>query len=123
MNGYIWNIRLVKENDKRLIDRTGSKTVATTDPINHAIYLSENLHGNFLMTVLIHELGHCALFSFHLIPEIRKMTYPEYWIDMEELICNILADYGSRVFQIAYSYLGYDAWKIIPKEYERYISA
>lgn len=123
MNGYLWNVRFVGPNDPMLVDRTGVLTVATTDPSNLTIYISTILKGDFLMTVFIHELGHCALYSFGLLRKIHEMVYPEYWIDMEEFICNFLADYGLRVFKIAYKTMGYDAWKVIPAEFERYIAA
>lgn len=123
MNGYLWKVRFVESNDPMLVDRTNTLTVATTDPSTLTVYLSTNLYGDFLMTVFIHELGHCALTSFGLLDRIRKWVYPEYWVDMEEFICNFLADYGMKVFKIAYKVMGYDAWKIIPAEFERYIAA
>lgn len=122
MNGYLWIIAVVSTNDQKLVDRTGKLTVATTDPKTHTVYLSEILYGDFLMTVFIHELGHCALWSFNLIPMIHRMVKREYWVDMEEFICNFLADYGLSIYQIAYKSLGYKAWQIIPTEFEKYIA-
>lgn len=120
MNGDIWTVQSVRNWDQKLVDRTNTLKVATTDPGNLHVYLSEDLHGDFLMTVFIHELGHCALWSYGLLEEIHRMTKPEYWVDMEEFICNILADYGYQVFKIAFRTMGYDAWKEIPKTFERY---
>lgn len=122
MNGYLWTIEFVNHNDSRLIDRTGKITVATTDPKDLKIYLSNELKGDFLITVFIHELSHCALWSFDLLYLIHKMTKPEYWIDMEEFICNFLADYGLTVFKIGYKKLGYNAWKNIPDEFKKIIA-
>lgn len=122
MNGYLWKVRFVDQNSPELVDRTGRLRVATTNPANRTISLSVALTGDFLMTVLIHELGHCALWSFGLLEQIHRMVYPEYWVEMEEFICNFLADYGLRVFKIAFKTMGYDAWKIIPEAFERYIA-
>lgn len=122
MNGDRWEVRTVKARDPMLVDRTNTLTVATTDPKTKTVYLSESLHGDFLMTVFIHELAHCALYSFGLLNEIHRMTKPKYWIEMEEFICNFLSDFGLRIFRIAFSTLGYDAWKIIPMEFEKYIA-
>lgn len=122
MNGYLWTVQFVQNNDQRLMDRTGKMTVATTDPESLSVYLSEELTGDFLMTVFIHELAHCALWSFGLLSTIHQMTKSEYWIDIEEFICNFLADYGLKIFKIGYKTMGYDAWKNIPKEFERYIA-
>lgn len=122
MNGELWDVDLVSPNDQMLVDRTGVLTVATTDPKTHKIYLSWNLRGDFLMTVFIHELGHCAMVSYGLIEQIHEMVKPEYWIKMEEFICNFLADFGLQIFRTAYSTLGYDAWKLIPGEFEKRIA-
>lgn len=119
MNGYLWRIRFVDPMSPQLVDRTNRQTVATTDPLNFAICISNKLYGDFLMTVFIHELGHCALFSYGFIPYIHKMTKKEYWIEMEEFICNLLADYGLNIFRIAYKTMGYNAWKKIPEEMEK----
>lgn len=122
MNGDSWKVRFVSQNDRMLVDRTGILTVATTDPKTKTVYLSEQLRGDFLMTVFIHELGHCALYSFNLLEKIHRMTYPECWIEMEEFICNLLADYGLKIFRIAFSNMGYEAWKIIPFELGRVVA-
>lgn len=122
MNGYLWKIRFVERDDPSLVDRTNTLTVATTDPVTLTVNLSEELTGDFLMTVFIHELGHCALVSFGFLDRIRKWTRPEHWVDMEEFICNFLADYGLRIFRTAYKKMGYEAWKVIPEEFEKYIA-
>ena len=122
MNGILWKVRFVPEESSVLIDRTNQLTIGTTDPRTKTIYLSEELQGDFLMTVFIHELAHCALYSFGLLDRIRDMVYPDRWIEMEEFLCNFLADYGMRIFQTAYSIIGYDAWKLIPSQLEKIVS-
>lgn len=122
MNGYLWNVKIVSPYSPKLVDRTGKNKVATTDPNDLCVYLSDRLEGDFFNTVLIHELGHCAMISFDLINYIRSRVSPEYWIDMEEFMCNFIADYGLKIFQIAYELFGDDALKIVPIEIERYIA-
>lgn len=122
MNGYLWRIRTVPRNDPELIDTTGQVSVATTDWENRVVNLSEDLYGEFKARVLIHELGHCALFSFGLIDEIRRCVYPEYWIEAEEWICNFIGDYATEIFEVASAYLGDDGWICIPKELEKLIA-
>lgn len=122
MNGYLWKIRFVEPNDERLVDRTHRRTVATTDPDSLTVCLSTDLRGDFLMTVFIHELGHCALYSFDLLRKIQRMVYPEYWIEMEEFICNFLADFGLQIYRTAYRSMGYNAWKLIPQAFEKRIA-
>lgn len=121
INGYEWNVVYVDPGDYRLIDRTGVLTLATTDPSTNCVYISDALYGNHLRRVLIHEIGHCTLLSFHLDIQIRRMVHPEYWIECEEFICNFLADYGEVIFRIAYSIVGQDAIEYVPRELERYM--
>lgn len=122
MNGYLWKVVLVDPVSPMLVDRTGTRTVATTDPDTLTVYLSEDLDGSFAVRVLIHELGHCALFSFDLIKDIHRIAKPEYWIEAEEWVCNFIADYGRIIFSAAYYILGDDAWMFIPQELEKMIA-
>lgn len=98
MNGYFWRVYFVPPNSPMLVDRTGSLTLATTDPSSRTVYLSDELSGDMLRRVFIHELGHCAMFSFDLTRELHKMVTPKYWLEAEEWICNFVADYGPLIF-------------------------
>lgn len=122
MNGDFWKVIFVNGHSPMLVDRTGKLTVSTTDPKRMTVFISEKLEGDFLMTVFIHELGHCALYSYGLLEEIHRMVYPEYWVEMEEFICNFLADFGYNIYKTAFRILGYDAWRVIPIEYEKRIA-
>ena len=122
MNGLHWNVRWTNPNDPILIDRTLTKTVAVTDPDTMTIYLSNQLRGSFLNRVIIHELGHCVMYSYGLVNEIHRMCKKRYWIEMEEFCANLLADYGNQVFWLAYVILGKKAIHIIPYEMERLVA-
>ena len=89
-----------------LIDRSGENRVATTDPASRKIFLSRELHGAFLRKVLSHELGHVAMVSYGLLPDIHRMSYPRDWIEIEEWICNFIADYGQENASLVTSLLG-----------------
>lgn len=101
MNGIVWGIRKVRPDNPVLIDRTGRLTVACTDPITKRIYISDQLYGNEYSKVLMHELCHCTIISYGLLDYIHKAVKPEYWIDAEEFVCNIIADYGLEMQKIA----------------------
>lgn len=122
MNGYFWNIKRVDPSSPFLVDRTGNQRVATTDPRTRCVYLSDELEGDFLDTVLLHELGHCVMFSYNLISEIHSFVDEENWIEAEEWICNFIADYGRKIFATAKDVLGEEAWMFIPYELERFIA-
>ena len=121
MNGLLWRTIYVSPNSPLLVDRSGKLTVATTDPSTRCVYLSTELIGEFKTRVFIHELGHCAMVSFNMLDDIHRMVYPEYWIEAEEYICNFLADYGLRIFSIAYDVLGSNAMIFIPHEIEKLV--
>lgn len=121
MNGYLWRVEFVSPDSDLLVDRTGTLTVATTDPTTHRIYLSNTLEGEFLIRVLVHELGHSVMVSYSLLDDIHRMVYPNHWIEAEEWVCNFIANYGWQIFITAYSILGYEAIDILPNELERLI--
>lgn len=122
MNGYLWNVKIINEYSPKLVDRTGELKVATTDPNDLCVYLSDRLEGDLFNTVLIHELGHCAMISFNLIDYIHAHVAQEHWIDVEEFMCNFIADYGLKIFRIAYNLFGDDALRIVPIEIEKYVA-
>lgn len=122
MNGYLWHIKFVNPMSSLLVDRTNSLRVATTDTSTKCIYLSSELKGDFLKRVLVHELGHCAIYSFDLDYEIHKVVRPDFWIEAEEWICNFIADYGLKILDIASSVFGDDAWRLVPSELEKLIA-
>lgn len=124
MNGHSWQVKFVNPQHPKLVDRTNVLRVATTDPSDMCVYLSQTLTGNFLTKVLVHEMGHCAMISFNLIDQIHRVVYPEYWIEAEEWICNFIADFGMTILNTAYSVIGnYDgALMFVPKEIENLLN-
>lgn len=102
IHGYLWHLYFVEPDDPCLFDRTDQQRVATTDPASHTIYVSNLLHGSMLRTVILHELGHAVMVTYGLLPEIHRMVPPKYWVEMEEWICNFVADYGSEIFNISF---------------------
>lgn len=115
MGDYIWHVQFVRPDSELLVDRTGNVRVATTDPVTLCVYISDALNGDFLDRVLIHELGHCALFSFNIVDDIHRMVRKECWIEAEEWVCNLIADYGRLIFSIA------GEIRILPHEIELFI--
>ena len=98
MNGIFWRVLRTDQDDPVLIDRTGRRTLAVTDPRTHCIWLAKGLYGRSLERVLLHELGHATMVSYGMLPELHRMVRPAYWTEAEEWICNLLADYGAMIF-------------------------
>ena len=119
MNGYLWRVRFVSPHDNVLIDRTGQRTLAVSDYSTMTISIANNLHGELLNRVFIHELGHCVMFSYGLLTELHRMVKKRYWVDAEEFVCNILSDYGQFVIGTARDILGNQFIYVSPVGMER----
>lgn len=122
MNGLRWRVRFTYPTDPILIDRTLSKTVAVTDPETMTIYLSNKLRGEFLTRVVLHELSHAMMYSYHYLDEIHRYCKKRYWIEMEELIANLIADRAYEIFQRAYDVVGDEAIRFVPYGLERSVA-
>ena len=122
MNGDLWRVRFVFPNDNVLIDRTEQRTLAVSDYSTGVISIANNLHGELLNRVFIHELGHCVMFSYGLLPELHRMVKKRYWVDAEEWCCNILADYSHFVIGMARDILGNQFTYVAPVGMERMIA-
>lgn len=122
MNGDLWRVQFVPPQDDVLIDRTGKRTLAVSDYSTMLISIADNIHGELLNRVFIHELGHCVMFSYGLLPELHRMVKKRYWVDAEEFLCNILADYGHFVIRTARDVLGNQFTYVSPVGMERMIA-
>ena len=122
MNGDYWRVRFVSPKDNILIDRTGSRTLAVSDYATKTISIANTLYGELLNRVFIHELGHCVMFSYGLIPDLHRMVKREYWIEAEEFVCNLFADYCGFVIRTAKDVLGNQFIYVAPVGAERMIA-
>lgn len=122
MNGILWSVRWADPENPILIDRTNKRTCAVTDPDTKSIYLSEELSGPFLTTVVLHELGHVMLYSYGYLDDIHLMCKKRYWIEMEEFICNLIADRAREIFVRAYEIVGDEAIHFVPYMLEQFVA-
>ena len=122
MNGDLWRVRFVSSNDNVLIDRTGNRTLGVSDYSTMRISIANSLHGELLNRVFIHELGHCVMFSYGLLSELHRMVKKRYWVDAEEFVCNVLADYSHFAIGTARDVLGNQFTYVSPVGMERMIA-
>ena len=115
-------MQFVSPHDSVLIDRTGERTLAVSDYSTKIISIANNLYGELLNRVFIHELGHCVMFSYGLLPELHRMVKKRYWVDAEEFVCNILADYSHFVIGTARDILRNKFTYVAPVGAERMIA-
>ena len=122
MNGDLWRVRFVSPSDDILIDRTGERTLAVSDYSTRIISIANNLYGELLNRVFIHELGHCVMFSYGLLPELHRMVKKQFWVETEEWVCNFIADYSCFVIGIARDVLGNQFTYVAPVRAERMVA-
>lgn len=122
VNGDWWRVRRVPTGSQRLIDRTGLRCLATTDPDEMTVWLDDSLSGDMLDRVLVHEIGHCVIWSYNLIGQLRSMVRPSHWVEAEEWVCDFVADYGLLIFGSARAVLGRDAVIKMPAAISRLVA-
>lgn len=120
MNGDLWHVRFTSPQNPVLVDRTNTLTIAVTDPETMTVYLSDRLHGEFLTRVTLHELSHAMMYSYGYLDLIHKYCKRRYWVDMEELIANLIADRAKEIFERAYEIVGDEAIRFVPYGLGRY---
>ena len=120
MNGLRWRVRFTYPTDPVLVDRTGTLTIGVTDSATMTIYLSNKLRGEFLTRVVLHELSHAMMYSYHYLDEIHRYCKKRHWVDMEELIANLIANQAKEIFQRAYDIVGDDAIRFVPYMLEQF---
>ena len=119
MNGDWWSVRWTDPTDPILVDRTNVLTCAVTDPDTMTIYLSNKLRGEFLTRVVLHELSHAMMISYGYLEQIHRYCKKRHWVDMEELIANLIAQQAKEIFERAYDIVGDEAIRFVPYALER----
>ena len=122
MNGLRWRVRFTYPTDPVLVDRTGTLTIGVTDSATMTIYLSNELRGSFLTTVVLHELSHAMMISYGYLEQIHRYCKKRYWVDMEELIANLIAQQAKEIFQRAYDIVGDEAIRFVPYMLEQFVA-
>ena len=90
INGIAWNILYVPPFSHHLKRSDGSYTLGVTDWNDKCVYIADNLYGDKLEHVLCHELCHTVCFSHNI----------HISIELEEWLCNFMADHGKEIIYI-----------------------
>ena len=105
-NGEVWRVIGVDPGAPRLIDRTGTRTVATTDPLARTIHVSKELAPPELDLVMLHEVAHAITMSYGLLSYIHEKVPERYWIPVEEWAAQLVGEYGLEAVVLASESLG-----------------
>lgn len=106
INGDLWRVVRVPADDPRLIDRTGTNRLATTDQRARTIHISESVVPPLLDRVLLHEISHAITVSYGLLEPLRKSIPTEAWVPSEEWAVQLLENHAMEALRLARMVLG-----------------
>lgn len=92
--------------DPRLIDRTGTETVATADPLTATICVSSAVQPPYLDRVVLHEVSHAVAMSSGFLEPLHRVVPIEHWVDAEEWAAQLVERYGVESAVLASEVLG-----------------
>lgn len=101
IGGEWWHVKIVPPSSPVLVDRTGTLTVATTDSAARCVYVSSAIHGRFLKRVLGHEITHVIMSIYGFNDDLKRSIRKRDYVEIEEMICNIVANHGGDILRIA----------------------
>lgn len=105
-NGDAWRVVRVPVGDPRLVDRTGSPRLATTDPRSHVICISEAVRPPLLDRVVLHEVAHAVTMSWGLLPTMRSEALRGDLTGLEEWAAQLVENHSIEALEAARTVLG-----------------
>ena len=106
VNGDVWRVVRVPAGDPRLIDRTGTERMATTDQRTRTIHISNEIVPPLLDRVLLHEISHAITVSHGLLEPLRKSIPTEAWVPSEEWAVQLLENHAIEALRLSRQVLG-----------------
>ena len=106
VRGDVWNVVTVDPSDPRLIDRTGMRTVATTDPRTRTVNVSAALAPPLLDRVMLHEVAHAVSVSHGLLDELGTLVPYRWRVSVEEWSARLMEGHGIEAVALASETLG-----------------
>lgn len=106
VNGELWTVEQISPADPLLIDRTGTRTIATTDPLTRSIRISSDVTPPLLDKVLLHEIAHAITVSHGLLAPLRNSIPDSMWIHVEEWSASLMERHAIEAAILASQALG-----------------
>ena len=106
IDGDVWGVVRVPAGDPRLIDRTGTYRLATTDPSARTISILDMLAPPMLDRVLLHEIAHAVTISHGLIPSMRSKAMRGDLAGLEEWAAQLVENHAIEAVEAARMVLG-----------------
>ena len=101
-----WDVIQVPSDDVRLIDRTGSNRLATTDPRARAVYVSIDIMPPLLDKVMLHEVAHAITVSYGLTDYLKSIVPYNIQVAVEEWAVGLVENFGMEAVIAASEALG-----------------
>jgi hypothetical protein len=105
-NGQVWGVIRVPAGDPRLIDRTGTERLATTDPVTRTVSVLEDVQPPLLDRVLLHEVAHAITLSWGLLPSVRSKALIGDLTGVEEWAAQLVENHAIEAVNAASETLG-----------------
>ena len=106
VNGRLWRVVRVPEDDRRLVDRTGVRRIATADPSTLTVAVSRSVRPPLLDRVMLHEVAHAVTMSYGLLDDLHGMIPPDAWVPVEEWAAELVEKFGLEAAALASESLG-----------------
>lgn len=107
INGDVWRVVRVPAGDPSLIDRTGTRRLATTDPRTKTISISRDVQPPLLDKVTLHEVAHAVTLSWELLPRMRREVTRGDIIGVEEWAAQLVENHALEAVRAASEALGW----------------
>lgn len=106
INGQTWRVVRVPAGDPRLVDRTGTARLATTDPSDRAVYVNKRLVPPLLDKVMLHEVAHAVTVSWGLLPRLRSDALRGDLTGVEEWSAQLIENHAIEALDATRTALG-----------------
>lgn len=90
VNGQTWKLSFVPANSQDLQRSDGTYTFGVTDNNTKTVSIASGMSAYMTERVICHELTHVMCFA-------HDVSIP---IDLEERLCNFMADYGKEIIYL-----------------------
>lgn len=106
VNGDVWRVIRVSAGDPRLVDRTGTERLATTNQRSRTICILETVRPPLLDKVLLHEIAHAVTLSWGMLPAMHAYARRGDLVALEEWAAQLVENHSIEVIEAARIVLG-----------------
>lgn len=106
IRGNVWRVVRVTPGDPLLVDRTGTSTIATTDPLRKVIRISTSVPLSMFDRVYLHEVAHAIMDETGVTELLSAVSDRDRRILLEETLAWFLETHAIEAIDAASRSLG-----------------